>query len=97
MNMQALLKQAQKLQGDVTKTKAEIDNKIFTSTNSFVTTEMYGTKQIKSIKIGDEVDLSEIDKEMLEDIILVSLNNNIAQIDKEISEKLGKYNIPGMF
>jgi len=58
---------------------------------------MYGTKQIKSIKIGDEVDLSEIDKEMLEDIILVSLNNNIAQIDKEISEKLGKYNIPGMF
>lgn len=97
MNMQALIKQAQKLQGDVTKTKSEIDNKIFTDTNSFVTTEMYGTKKIKSIKISEDIDLSEIDKEMLEDIILVSLNNNITEIDKEINEKLGKYNIPGMF
>ena len=98
MNIQAMMKQAQQIQKDMLKGKEEIDNKIYTETTSFVTVELMGSKKIKSIKINKE-SLEQDDIEMLEDIIMVSINNALANIDKETEEKLGKYTkgLPGMF
>lgn len=90
MNMQAMLQQAQKLQREVLNAKKEIDNKIFTSKKSLVEVEMKGTKEITKININvDSLDKEDISA--LEDMIMLAVNENINQINKETESKLGKY------
>ena len=43
MNIQAMMKQAQKLQKDMMNAKEEIDNKTYTGTSSFGTVNVKGT------------------------------------------------------
>lgn len=101
MNMQAMMKQVQKMQKDVLKTQEEINNTEFTGKSSLVTVVMDGQKHLKSVKI-DADELSSDDIEMLEDMILVAMNDAIKQIEKVTEEKMGAYtkgmpNIPGLF
>ncbi|MDD3392051.1 MAG: YbaB/EbfC family nucleoid-associated protein [Bacilli bacterium] len=98
MNMQALMKQAQKIQKEMTESKKIIDEKVFTATSSFVTVEVYGNKKVKKITINSEsIDKDEI--EMLEDIIVVAFNEALKNIDEETEETMGKYTkgMPGLF
>lgn len=98
MNIQAMMKQAQKMQKDMMSAKEEIDAKTFTGTSSFVTANVKGNKEIESIKINQEsLDKDEI--EMLEDMITVAINNAMKEIDKETESKMGKYTqgMPGLF
>lgn len=98
MNIQAMMKQAQKMQKDMMSAKEEIDAKTFVGTSSFVTVNVKGTKEIESIKIDSEtLDKDEI--EMLEDMIVVATNNAMKEIDKETESKMGKYTqgMPGLF
>ena len=98
MNIQAMMKQAQKMQKDMMSAKEEIDSKTFTGTSSFVTVNVKGSKQIENIKIDkDTLDKEEI--EMLEDMITVAINNAMKEIDKETESKMGKYTqgMPGLF
>ena len=97
MNIQALMKQAQSLQKYMMKAKEEIDNTIFTGSNSFVTVKVNGKKEVLDIKIDtDSVDKDDI--EMLQDILMVALNNAFSEVDKVTEQKMSKYaNIPGLF
>ena len=97
MNIQALMKQAQSLQKDMMKAKEEIDNSLFTGSNSFVTVKVNGKKKVLDIKIDtDSVDKDDI--EMLQDILMVALNNAFSEVDKVTEQKMSKYaNIPGLF
>ena len=94
MNIQALMKQAQSLQKDMMKAKEEIDNTLFTGSNSF---KVNGKKKVLDIKIDtDSVDKDDI--EMLQDILMVALNNAFSEVDKVTEQKMSKYaNIPGLF
>ena len=96
MNIQAMMKQAQKLQKEMMSAKEEIDNKIFTGTSSFVTVNVKGNKEIVDIKINEK-DIDDI--EMLQDMLVVALNNAMKEIDKETEAKMGKYTqgMPGLF
>lgn len=98
MNIQAMMKQAQKLQKDMMKEKEEIDNKIYEGKSSFVTVTVKGTKEIVNIKI-DNGSLDEDEIEMLEDMLVVAINDAMKQIDKDTETKMGKYTqgIPGLF
>lgn len=98
MNIQAMMKQAQQLQKDMTKAKNEIDETIYTGKSSFVTVTMKGTKEVVSVKIGND-DLTKDDIEMLEDMIVVAINDATKQIDADVDSKLGKYTkgMPGLF
>lgn len=98
MNMQAMLKQAQKMQKDMLEAKNEVDNMIFEETNSFVTIKANGKKEILEIKIDNE-SMDKEDIEMLQDIIVVLTNNIFKKIDAETEKKLGKYTqgMPGLF
>ena len=98
MNIQAMMKQAQKMQKDMLNAKGEIDAKIYEGKSSFVTAKLKGTKEVIEIKIDNE-DLSKDDIEMLQDMIVIAINDAMKQIDKETEEKLGKYTqgIPGLF
>lgn len=98
MNMQAIMRQAQKLKSEMLKTQEEINNKTFESKSSIVTVKMTGNKQLTEVKIlADKLEQDDI--EMLEDMILVAVNDVLKQINKETEEKLGKYaqGMPGLF
>ena len=96
MNIQALMKQAQSLQKDMMKTKEEIDNMTFTGTSSFVTVEVKGTKEVLKATIDNE-NITSDDKELIEDMLVVALNDAFKQIDKVTEQKMGKFSsmMPG--
>ncbi len=98
MNMQAMLKQAQKLQKDMMDAKKQIDEMIFTGKSSFVTVEVNGKKEVVSVKIDVE-SVEKEDMELLQDMLLVALNDAMKQVDSETEKKLGKYTqgMPGLF
>ncbi len=98
MNIQAMMKQAQKLQKDMLEEKNKIDNTMFEGKSSFVTVQVKGNKEIVSIKIdNDSIEKDEI--EMLEDMIVVAVNDAMKKIDAETENKMGKYTqgMPGLF
>ena len=97
MNIQAMMKQAQKLQKEMMETKKIIDETVFTGESSFVKVNVYGNKKIKEIMI-EEKDLSSDDIEMLQDMIVVAINDAMNKIDKETENKMGKYTqgMPGL-
>jgi len=98
MNMQAMLKQAQKLQKEMLETQNEINEKEFTGKSSIVTVKMNGEKKLLNVKIDSE-QLEKDDIELLEDMIVVAINDAIDQINKETENKMGKYTkgMPGLF
>ena len=98
MNMQAMLKQAQKLQKDMMSAKEEIDSMEFVGESSLVKVTVLGTKQIIKIEIDHKEDLDSDDLEMLEDMIMVAVNDAMKKVDEATEKKMGKFgNIPGLF
>ena len=98
MNIQAMMKQAQKLQSDMMKVKDEIDNTEFSAVNGLVTVKMNGKKEILDVKIEKDEDFSLDDVEMLQDMIKIAVNDGMKQIDKVTEEKMGRFSsIPGLF
>lgn len=98
MNMQAMLKQAQKLQKDMMREQEEIKNNEYIGTSSIVTVKAKGNKEIVEVKIKEEnLDLSDL--EMLEDMIMIAVNDCMKQIDNDTEKKLGKFTqgMPGLF
>ena len=98
MNIQAMMKQAQKMQKDMMEAKKEIDAKEFEITKSFVTIKMKGNKTISEVIIDND-NLEKEDIEMLQDLILVATNELMETIDKETEQKMGKFTqgMPGLF
>ncbi len=98
MNIQAMMKQAQKMQKDMMNEKNKIDETLYEGKSSIVTATVKGSKEIEKIKIDAEnMDKDEI--EMLEDMIVVAINDAFKKIDKDVEEKMGKYTkgMPGLF
>ena len=90
MNIQAMMKQAQKIQKEMMNAKEEIDNTIYEGISSFVKIKMKGSKELIEVIIEKE-QLEKDEIEMLQDMIVVAINNAIKEIDKETEKKLGKY------
>ena len=98
MNIQAMMKQAQKLQKDMMSVKEEIDSKEFVGESSLVKVTLKGTKEIVKVDIDKSNTLDSEDLEMLEDMIMVAVNEAMKKIDSETEKKMGKSgNIPGLF
>lgn len=97
MNMQAMLRQAQNMQREMTKIKDEIDNTEFTGESSFVKVTINGKKEILDVKI-DNTDLDVEDLDMLSDLFIVATNNAMKQVDEVTEKKMAKFgNMPGLF
>jgi len=89
MNMQAIMAQAKKLQGELEKTTKEIEEKEFLYKSDNVLILATGNNKISKIEIINKSLLD--DEEMLEDILLVGFNSILSQIKSEKENKLGKY------
>ena len=89
MNMQSLMAQARKLQGDIERITKQIESTTFKYENDYVLIERKGNNTIDLIKIKNNQILE--DSEMLEDMIQVGVNDVLKQIKTEKDKKLGKY------
>ena len=98
MNIQALMKQAQKMQKDMLSAKDEIDKMIFEGKSSFVSVQVNGKKELINIKIENE-SFDKDDIEMLQDMIVVAVNEAMKKVDEETEQKMGKFTqgMPGLF
>lgn len=98
MNLQAMMKQAQKLQNDMMKEKQMIETMTFEGKSNMVTVQINGNKEMTACHIGVEM-LEKEDIEMLEDMIIVAYNQAAKEVDKETEKRLGKYTqgMPGLF
>ena len=91
MNMQALMQQAQKMQRDMTKKKEELNKKTFVGTSELVEVTFSGDKKLVSVNIKQEGSLDEDDKEILQDMFVIAVNDAMKKIDNETENMLGAY------
>ena len=86
MNMQQMMAQAQKMQRELKKAMAALAEKDFViSKGGAVTVTVMGSKEVKSINIDKDAFDPE-NKEMIEDMIALAINEAIAQIEEEAEE-----------
>ena len=91
MNMQKLMMEAQKMQAKLQKEQVELENSIYEGTSSLVTVTINGKKEVKSVKLNIDEDISTEDVEMLEDMIMVAMNDAGKKADLDKEKRLGKY------
>ena len=91
-NMQAMMRQAQKMQQDAMKAKEELDNTVFegTASGEMVKIEINGAYEMQSVKINPTV-VDADDVEMLEDLIVAAYNDAKNKADEAKSQKMGAF------
>ena len=81
--MQQMMAQAQKMQRELQKAMRELEAKEFTfSKGGAVTVKMYGSGQVISVNI-DEDAFDKDNKEMVEDLIVMAINEGLEAIEVE--------------
>ena len=102
MNMQGLLKQAQKMQKELTKLEDELNEKVYETTmgGGVIKVEVKGSMSVESISI-DESLLEKDIKEDLEDMLKSALNDAFAKAvedkEKNMNQITGGVKMPGGF
>ncbi|MBQ7327546.1 MAG: YbaB/EbfC family nucleoid-associated protein [Clostridia bacterium] len=88
-NMQQLMRQAQKMQEDMKRTREEIDNTEYSSSvgGGMVEVTLYGNRTVKSVRIKPEV-VDPDDVEMLEDLVASALGDALNKIAEDEKNKL---------
>jgi DNA-binding YbaB/EbfC family protein len=101
-NMNQMLKQAQKMQEDMTNLQADLEQREYTATSGggMIEVTVDGKHLIKNIKISPDA-IDPDDSEMLEDLITVAVNEAISNAIKTSEEEMGAItsglNMPGLF
>lgn len=92
MNMQAMMKQAQKLQKQMEEKQAQLAATSFvgTSAQDLVTVTVTGDKTVQSINFKPEV-VDPDDVETLCDMTLQALNAALKQVDEATQKTLGAF------
>ncbi len=98
MNIQLLMQQAKKMQKDLAKKQNEFNSKEFKLDNQGIKITMTGEKKVINIEI-DKMLIDQDDIETLNDLLLISLNKLMENIDAELSESMPKQmpSMPGLF
>ena len=91
-NMQAMMRQAQKLQQDAMRAKEELENSTFegTASGGLVKVEINGKFEMTKITIDKNV-VDPDDVEMLEDLVLAALSDAGNKADELKARKLGAF------
>ena len=91
MNMQALMQQAQRMQREMEKAQKDLEAKEFeiVSAGGGIKVIITGGKVVKSIEIDEDI-IDPEEKEMLQDMIVVAINEAITLVSKEEQKILAK-------
>src|SRR5207249_3705527 len=99
MNMQQLMKQAQKMQEQLQK---NMESTVVDASagGGMVSVKMNGNKQLLSIQIEQEV-FTGGDKDMLQDLVVAAVNEGLRKVDEALAGQMnnltGGLKIPGLF
>ena len=101
MNMNAMIKQAQKMQQQMAKAQEDVENTDFTASagGGAVQAVVNGKKELKALTIQpDAVDPQDV--EMLQDLVISAVNEALRQADEAMNNSMnsltGGLNIPGL-
>ena len=96
MNIAKLMKEAQKMQADMTKSQEELAAKEFEATagGGAIFVRVSGSKELKEIVIKKDV-VDPEDIEMLQDLIITCVNEALRKVDQETANQMSGFNIPG--
>ena len=90
MNMNALMKQAQKMQADMQKKQAELETREYTATaGGGAVSATVMNKQIKNLTIKPEV-VDPEDAEMLADLVMAAVNEALRVADETFNAEMAK-------
>ena len=101
-NMNQMLRQAQKMQDDITALQADLEQREFTASvgGGAVDIRINGKRQVLSLNIKPEV-VDPNDIEMLQDLIISAFNDTVAKIEEttevEMGAITGGVSFPGLF
>ena len=101
-NMNAMIKQAQKMQEDMEALQADLDEREYdiSAGGGVVNVKISGKKEILSIDIKPEI-VDPDDIETLSDILVAAINEAIKRVndtnEKEMGAITGQMSMPGMF
>ena len=101
-NMNAMLRQAQKMQEDMNALQADLESREYevSAGGGMVKISINGKKEIKSIQISPEI-VDPDDIETLEDILIAGVNEAIKRVEGDASDEMskitGSLNMPGLF
>jgi DNA-binding YbaB/EbfC family protein len=100
MNMASIMKQAQKMQKQMTQLQEELEARTLeiSAGGGAIKITITGKKEIKDLKIDKNV-VDPDDVEMLEDLVLSAVNEAVRQADELNQKEMAKItggNIPGM-
>lgn len=89
--MQRILQEAQKMQAQIQKEQKELEGTIYEGNSSIVSVKMNGKYQIVELKVNLDEAIDASDKEMLEDMILLAVNDATKKIAQDKEKKMGKF------
>ena len=101
-NMNAMIKQAQKMQEDMETLQAELDEREYdiSAGGGVVNVKINGKKEILAIDIKPEI-VDPDDIETLSDILVAAVNEAIKRVEDtnsaEMSKITGNMSVPGLF
>ena len=101
-NMQAMLKQAQKMQEDMERVQAELAEEVteVTAGGGAVRISIKGSHEVLSIELDEDI-VDPDDIETLQDLIVAAVNEAIKTVDAKNSEAMSKVtsgiSVPGLF
>ena len=101
-NMNAMIKQAQKMQEDMENLQAELDEREYdiSAGGGMVNLKRNGKREIIAIDIKPEI-VDPDDIETLSDILIAAINEGIKRVDDtnntEMSKITGSMGMPGLF
>ena len=101
-NMQAMIRQAQKMQEDMAAKQEELDSREYdiSAGGGVVNVKINGKKEILAIDLKPEI-VDPDDIETLSDILVAAVNEAIKRVEEtnstELNKITGPMNLPGLF
>ena len=101
-NMQAMLRQAQKMQEEMQQKQADLEEMVYdiSAGGGMVSLKINGKKEVLSMEIKPEI-VDPDDTETLADIIIAAVNEGIKRVEEtnssEMAKVTGSIGLPGMF
>lgn len=91
-NMQGMMQKVQKMQKEMAKEQAAIEATIFEASDSqqLVVAKVNGKKELVELDIASQL-ADPDDVEMLQDLVIATVNQALKQVDSATEQRLGKY------
>ncbi len=89
-NMQAMMKQVQKMQADMAKAQEQLKNETVTATvgGGMVSVTVTGDLVVKDLQIKPEA-IDPDDPDLLQDMVLAAVNQGLTQAQELAAQKMG--------